>query len=91
MNTSKAKLRGARFPGETTKTRRFPWPYCTAAKFLLTEIRTAYIVCLCVGSMVTCRGHTAVCVGLISAGQREETGKIIFTTALTGEIMLCRH
>ncbi len=43
-NTSKAKLRGAKQQRGKTETRWFSCPYTRAAKLLLTEMHTAYIV-----------------------------------------------
>ncbi len=43
LNTSKAKLRGAKHQGEKTKTKLFICLYCHVAKLLLSEMFTAYI------------------------------------------------
>ncbi len=52
-NISKAKLRGAKYPREKTKTKMFFSLYCHVAKLLLSEMYMAYIVRVSVSYMTT--------------------------------------
>ncbi len=67
MNTAKAKLRGANYPREKSKTSVLltELQSCKRAKLLLTEMHTPYIVCVCV--------HTAV-VGRTTVTRRGQRG-----------------
>ncbi len=53
LNTSKAKLGGAKYQREKTKTKLFFWLYCHFAKLLLSEMYTAYILRVSVSYMTT--------------------------------------
>ncbi len=53
LNTSNAKLRGAKYQSEQTKPKLLFWLYCHVANVLLSEMYTAYILRVSVSYMTT--------------------------------------